>query len=194
MTTETGKPASSTACRMVPLPDARTPSLTQRNYPLAPRWRATQSRLSEPRHHFGHQDPGLGGVQRDFHAGCREGVDLGLGGPLGAGDDRAGMAHLLARRSRHAGDVRHDRLGHLLGDEVRCLLLLGAADLADQADRPRLRIGLERRQAIDEVGSWYRIAADTDARGHPDALLLQLVEGLVGERARPADDADRSTG
>ena len=38
----------------------------------------------------------------------------------------------------------------------------------------------------------HRVAADADARGDADALLLQLVERLVGERARAAHDADRA--
>ena len=38
----------------------------------------------------------------------------------------------------------------------------------------------------------HRVAADADAGGLADALLGELVQGLVGERARAADDADRS--
>ena len=45
-------------------------------------------------------------------------------------------------------------------------------------------------EAVDEVRAGHRVAADADARRHADALLLQLVERLVGERAGAADDAD----
>ena len=38
----------------------------------------------------------------------------------------------------------------------------------------------------------HRVAADADAGGDADVLLLELVERLVGERARAAHDADRA--
>ena len=87
-------------------------------------------------------DPGLG--QR---------VHLGLGRALGARDDGAGVAHLAARGGGDPGDVGGHRLGHVLGDEGGRPLLLGAADLADHHDRLGLGVGLERRQAVDEVGA-----------------------------------------
>src|SRR5205085_7459172 len=53
-------------------------------------------------------------------------------------------------------------------------------------------VGLERLEAVDEARARDRVAADADARGDADARLLQLVQGLVGERARPRHDADRT--
>ena len=50
------------------------------------------------------------------------------------------------------------------------------------------------REAVDEAGAGNRVAADADAGGDADVLLLELVERLVGERARAAHDADRSAG
>ena len=41
-------------------------------------------------------------------------------------------------------------------------------------------------------GAGDGVAADADAGGHADVLQLQLVERLVGERARAADDAHRA--
>ena len=48
------------------------------------------------------------------------------------------------------------------------LLLVGAADLADHHDGLRVRILLERVEAIDEVRAVDRIAADADAGGLTD--------------------------
>src|SRR5205814_9757139 len=68
----------------------------------------------------------------------------------------------------------------------------GPADLADHDDGPRLGVGLESGEAVDEAGAGHRVTADTDAGRDADVLLLQLVERLVGERPRPADDPDRA--
>ena len=76
-------------------------------------------------------------------------------------------------------------------DERRGLLLVGAADLADQHDRLGLRIGLEGREAVDEVGADDRVAADADAGGLADAGAGQLVDDLVGQRAAARDQPDR---
>ena len=53
-----------------------------------------------------------------------------------------------------------------------------------------LGVGLELAEAVDEVGARHRVAADADARRHADAELLELVQRLVGQRARARDDAD----
>jgi hypothetical protein len=45
------------------------------------------------------------------------------------------------------------------------------------------------RQSTNDVPG-HGIAADAHAGGDADALLLQLVQRLVGERAGAADDAD----
>ena len=49
----------------------------------------------------------------------------------------------------------------------------------------------KRLEAVDERRAGHGVAADADARGDADVLQLQLVERLVGERARAAHDADR---
>ena len=104
------------------------------------------------------------------------------------------MAHLLSGRSGHPCHVRRDRLGHVVGDELGSLLLGGPPDLTDHHHRLRLRIGLEGRQAVDERGAGHGVATDADTGRAADALLLQLVQGLVGERAGPAHDAHGATG
>src|SRR5438105_4612608 len=72
----------------------------------------------------------VGRAVRDRDAGGAEGADLLLRRAAAAADDRAGVAHALARRRRLAGDERGDRLGHVLLDELGRPLLRRAADLA----------------------------------------------------------------
>src|SRR5262245_39913227 len=74
-----------------------------------------------------HQRGDLGRVGADPHAAGLERLLLGLGRPARAGDDGAGVAHLLARRRLEAGDVCDDRRRHARGDVVGGLLLLAAA-------------------------------------------------------------------
>ncbi len=104
------------------------------------------------------------------------------------------MAHLLAGRSGHAGHVGGHRLGHVIADERRRLLLGSATDLADHHDGLRFGVGLEGLEAVDEARAGDGIATDADAGGAADALLLEFVERLVGEGARPAHDADGAAG
>ena len=111
-------------------------------------------------------------------------------GALGAGDDRAGVAHRLAGRRGEAGDVADDRLGHVLGDELGGLLLGVAADLAAHHDQLGLGVVLEEPDHVDEARARDRVAADADDRRVAEAALGQLVADLVGQRARARDDAD----
>src|SRR4051794_5917244 len=140
--------------------------------------------------HLGGDLRRLGRAFADPHALCFERVLLRLRRARGAGDDRAGVAHLLAGRRGEAGDVGHNRLGNLAGDELGCPLLRVAADLADHHDQLGLGVGLVEPEDVDEVGADDRVAADADDRGVALARLLQLVADLVGQRARLGDDAD----
>ena len=56
-----------------------------------------------------------------------------------------------------------------------------------------LGVGFEELEAVDEARAGNRVTTDADARRDADALLVQLVERLVRERAGAADDADRTT-
>src|SRR5690606_29494438 len=119
---------------------------------------------------------------RDADADLLQGRLPRLGGPGGAGDDGAGVAHRLALGGGEAGDVGHHGLGDVLLDVGRGALLGVAADLADHHDRLGVGVGLERLQGVDVGGADHRVAADADTGGEAD--VPQLVHELVGERAR----------
>ena len=74
--------------------------------------------------------------------------------------------------------------------ERRGLLLGVAADLAHHQHGLGLRVGLEQRQGVDEARAVDRVAADADAGALADAQVRELPDGLIGERARAAHDAD----
>src|SRR3546814_7045500 len=105
---------------------------------------------------------------RDGDTGLAEGLHLRLRGALAPGDDRAGMAHPLARRrrdARHEADQRLAAAGS--GVERRRILLGGAADLADHDDPFRLVVVEDKPDRLDEIRAVDRIAADADAGGLP---------------------------
>ncbi len=70
--------------------------------------------------------------------------------------------------------------------------LVGAADLADHEDGVGVGVGVEHADALDVVDAADGVAADADAGALGDAALAGLPDGLVGERAGAADDADGS--
>src|SRR5438093_2207362 len=119
-----------------------------------------------------------------------ERLDLRPGRSLPTGHDRAGVAHALARRRREAGDERDGRLAALRAQICRGLLLVGAADLADDDERPRLAIFVEEPHRVRHRQSDDRIAADADAGGLSETLARQEVGDLVCERAAPRDEPD----
>src|SRR5205807_2867810 len=72
---------------------------------------------------LGHDLADLGRVARDVASRVLERLDLRRRRSLAAGDDRPGVTHLLARRRGDAGDVRDDRLPHLVLHELGRFLL-----------------------------------------------------------------------
>src|SRR5215211_7109802 len=141
---------------------------------------------------LGHDRADLARVLGDEATRAFQGLDLRRRRPLAAGDDRPRVAHLLARWGSEAGDVRHDRLLHLLLHELGCFLLGRAADLADHDHRAGFGIGLEGREGVDEARPRHGVTTDPHAGGLPDPPLRHLVQRLVGQRARPAHDPDRA--
>ena len=113
---------------------------------------------------------------RDGDPALAERGDLGVGGVVRAPDDRAGVAHPLARRGGASGDEGGDGLGHVVLDPVGGLDLVGAADLADHDDAVRLRVGLEPLEQVDEAA-----AAD----GSPPMPMRSTVRSRGPTSARP---------
>ena len=142
------------------------------------------------REQLGHRLAEIGRRLHGARAGLVERAVLVRRGALAARDDGARMAHAFAGRRGHAGDVRDDRLGDVLADEIRGGFFIGAADLADHDDAFGLRIALKELQHVDEVHAAHRIAADADAGALAEALVSRLEHGLVGQRARARHDAD----
>src|SRR5439155_1708517 len=79
-----------------------------------------------------------------------------------ARNNRPGVAHATSRRGGLARNEAYLGLGHPLLYELRGLLFVGAADLADHDHGIGRRVCLEGRQAVDEVRPDQRIAADAD--------------------------------
>jgi hypothetical protein len=64
-------------------------------------------------------------------------------------NDRAGVTPCGVPAARLTGDEPNDGLLHVLLDERRRVLLVGAADLAHHRDGDRVGIRLERGKTVD---------------------------------------------
>src|SRR5690348_2576350 len=151
---------------------------------------ASGGRKSSVLHLFGERRAQVG---RRFHRGdasLLQRRELGRGSALAAGDDRASMAHALARRRGRTRDERDHWFADVLLDELRGLFLGTAPDLADHDDAFGLRIVLEQRQAVDEIHPVDRIATDADHRRLAEADVGGLEHGFVSQRARARHDRD----
>src|SRR5260370_15802980 len=129
-------------------------------------------------------------VRGRFHsadAGCSHRGVFILGSALAAADDGAGMAHAAPRRSRLAGDKADDRLFHIDLDPLGGALFGVAADFADQNNRVRLWIIVEKLNGVEKRRADDGVAADADAGGLANAELGELMNGFVSECAAAAD-------
>ena len=102
------------------------------------------------------------------------------------------MPHPLAGRGRLASDKRGHRLGHMLFDKLRGLLLGRAPDFAHHQDGVGIGVGFKQCQQVDKTGTHQRIAAESHARTLAVAELRELPDGFVGERARATHHANVS--
>src|SRR5258708_25734453 len=109
---------------------------------------------------------------------------------LSAADDRTGMTHAASWRRGLTSDEADNGLLDIRLDELRGTLFGVAADFADQDDRMRIRVVIEQLNRIKEGRADDGIAADADAGGLSNAEARQLINGFVGQRSTPADDAD----
>src|SRR5690606_35973620 len=124
------------------------------------------------------------------HAGGVQRPVLVFGRALAARDDGTGVPHALPGRRGDAGDVGDDRLRHLGSDVLGGRFLVAPADLAHHQHALGLRVGLEQRQAVDEVHAAHGIAPDADTGALAQATPGRLVHRLVGQRAGARHDAD----
>src|SRR5438309_929974 len=77
-----------------------------------------------------------------------------------AGDDRARVAHSLALRRGAAGYESNGFQSGAFAEHLRCALLIGAADLADDHKVRGLRVVLEELDDILEREAEHRVTAD----------------------------------
>src|SRR5690606_16087305 len=155
-----------------------------------PQGRVLLTELKLPASHFLQRLADVGQRADGFDAGRFEDSELLGSGAFAAGDDRTGVAHALAGRSRDTRDVGHDRFGHVGLDVGSGFVFSRTADLADHDDRFGLRIFLEQLQHVDEAGAGDRVAADAHAGGLAVTDFGGLLDGFVGQRARTGNDAD----
>src|SRR5580658_3316932 len=102
------------------------------------------------------------------------------------------MAHAASRRRRLARDEAHYRLLHIRLDELRSLLFIRSADLANHDDRFGPRIIIQQLQCINVRCADDRVATNTDRRRLTEAARRQLINRLVRQRTRARDDANTS--
>ena len=100
------------------------------------------------------------------------------------------MTHAAAGRRGLSGDEADHRLAHSPANEFRGLLLGIAPDFANHDDGVRIGIIVEKAHGIEERCADDGIAANANARGLADAQMGELADGLIGQGAAAADDAD----
>jgi len=105
------------------------------------------------------------------------------------------VAHPSLGRRSEASDEADNGLVLLvvLLQPVRSHLLGLATDLADHHDTLSLGVHHESLQHIDEVSPVERITTNAHHCRLPESRLGGLVDRLIGQRSRSADDADLSS-
>src|SRR5882762_2501174 len=124
-----------------------------------------------------------GSFDRADSGGGHRGVFV-FGSALPAADDGSSVAHPATRRRGLSGNEADDGLLHIGLNPFGGALFRVAADFADQNDGVRVRILVEKLDGVEKRSADDGISADAELR--------QLMDGLIGERAAAADDADVS--
>src|SRR5262245_51765580 len=115
------------------------------------------------------------------NTGCFQAFHLFGSRALPTRNDSAGMAHAPSWWRCDSGYETDDRLLDIFLNELGCLLLRIATDLADHHDCLGLRILLEQRQHIDEACAINRIASDPHAGRFTQSKRRELMHGFIGE-------------
>ena len=89
-------------------------------------------------------------------------------------DQRASVAHALARRGRDAGDEADDGLLHVGLAPAGGFGLVRAADLADHDHGVGVRVVVEGLHHVDVLEAIDRVAADADGARLAEADFGQL--------------------
>lgn len=122
--------------------------------------------------------------------------DLVSGTTLASSNDCTSVAHAtawwgsLSSNEAHSGKVAVVVLAKPFGSFFFGL----SADLANHDDTLGLGIVNELCQYIDEVGAVEGVSSDSDDGRLSQALCGSLVDGLVGEGARAADNTNFTLG
>ncbi len=90
------------------------------------------------------------------------------------------MPHPPARRGGCARNETCHRLLAILLDPFRGFFFGCPADFTDHNDAASVRVRVEHLNHIEVRGAVDRVAADSDARGLPNATARELPDGFVG--------------
>jgi hypothetical protein len=129
---------------------------------------------------------------RDTDSCILERFDFLRSGTRRSRDNRARMPHPATGRSCLTRDESNNRLRHFLLHELRGVLLVGAANLANHHNCFGIRISLECSETVDEIRSVDRVAPDSNARCLTHSRPGHLKNDLVGKGARAAHQSNRS--
>src|SRR3989344_2328484 len=132
----------------------------------------------------------LGRVARDLETALFHDGQLGIGRVGTTGDQRAGVAHALARGRGDTGDEADDGLFHVGLAPLGGFGFVRAADLANHDDGIGVRVVVERLHDVDVLEAVDRVTADAHGAGLTQAEFGQLSHGFVRQRAGARDHAD----
>src|SRR3990167_6309663 len=132
----------------------------------------------------------FGRVARDLEAALFHDGELGIRGVGAARDQRASVAHALARRGGDTGDEADDRLLYVVLAPLGGFGLVRATDLTDHDDGVGFRIVVEGLHHVDVLQTVDRVATDADGARLAQTQFGQLRHGFVREGAGTRDHAD----
>ena len=115
---------------------------------------------------------------------------FGFCGVIGTADDRTGVAHAPAGRSRLAGDETYNRLCAIGFDPVGCFGFHTTADLTDHYDALGFRIVHEQFNGFFGGGTDDGVTANTDGGSDAHTGFHDLVSRFVGQGTGFRNDAD----
>merc|ERR1719452_119351 len=126
--------------------------------------------------------------------GLLKSFNLGTSSTLSTGDDGTSVSHSSARGSGHSGNKGDNWLSIwsrvVLNQIISCLLLGLATDFSNHDDTGGFGVVDENLEAVNEVGTIERVSTNANTQGLAKADSTGLMDGLIGESARPADNTN----